>query len=62
VPRQGRTWVIVAQALAPDVTLTEQDVDRLRDDAAPYIMLDAEDGQSVYRLAHRTFQEHFRAY
>ncbi|MCZ0987838.1 hypothetical protein O1M54_23070 [Streptomyces diastatochromogenes] len=25
--------------------------------AAPYIMLDAEDGQAVYRLAHRTFRD-----
>jgi hypothetical protein len=28
-------------------------------DAAPYVILDSEDGQSVYRLAPRTFQEVF---
>ena len=28
--------------------------------AAPYVMLDGENGQSTYRLAHQTFVEHFR--
>jgi len=28
--------------------------------AAPYVMLDTENGQSVYRLAHRTFAEYYR--
>ena len=60
VPRQDRTWIVIASALAvPPATITESDVDELCELAAPYIMLDAEDGQSVYRLAHRTFQEHF---
>lgn len=61
LPRADRIWAIVAQALQapPGIEITEQDLDDILNSAAPYIMLDAEDGQSVYRLAHRTFQEHF---
>ncbi|MFD0363053.1 hypothetical protein ACFQZZ_16540 [Nocardia sp. GCM10030253] len=62
VPRQGRIWIIIANSLTtPAGDLTESDVDGLRQHGAPYIMVDAEDGQSVYRLAHRTFKEHFRS-
>lgn len=60
MPRADRIWAIAATALAEDrFQVTEQDIDALLDAAAPYVMLDAEYGQSVYRLAHRTFQEHF---
>jgi hypothetical protein len=60
VPRADRIWAIMANALAmPGVHIAETDIDDLLVKAAPYVMLDAEDGQSVYRLAHRTFQEHF---
>ncbi|MFZ0157777.1 MAG: ATP-binding protein [Kineosporiaceae bacterium] len=64
LPRADRIWLTVANALAAltsTVTrsVTEPDIDRVLIDAAPYVMLDAEDGQSVYRLAHRTFQEFF---
>ncbi len=52
----------MAEALAePTRAITEVDIDRLLVAAAPYIMLDREDGQSVYRLSHRTFQELFLA-
>jgi hypothetical protein len=62
VPRADRIWVIMAGALAePGVQPTEADIDDLLVAAAPYIMLDVEDDQAVYRLAHRTFQEHFLA-
>jgi len=61
VPRADRIWATVAGALADSQRVTETDIDKLLALAAPYIMLDAEDGQSVYRLAHRTFQEYFIA-
>lgn len=61
LPRADRIWAIVAEAVGRDTgaEVTESDVDHVLEDAAPYIMLDGEGNQSVYRLAHRTFQEHF---
>ena len=59
VPRADRVWALVADALMADTEITERDIDHVLDAAAPYIMLDGGDGQSVYRLAHRTFQEFF---
>jgi hypothetical protein len=59
LPRADRIWATVASALADDRPVTETDLDNVLNAAAPYIMLDGEDGQSVYRLAHRTFQEYF---
>ena len=59
LPRIDRTWATAANALGYDVTMTEVDIDRLLEAAAPYVMLDAAHGQSVYRLAHRTFAEYF---
>ncbi|MFE7646611.1 hypothetical protein [Streptomyces phaeoluteigriseus] len=56
LPRAERIWATAASALSgspvdarllADVTVA----------AAPYIMLDAEDGQAVYRLAHGAFRE-----
>lgn len=62
LPRADRIWLTVANALADDSSaVTEAHIDRILSDAAPYIMLDGDDGQSVYRLAHRTFQEFFLA-
>ncbi|WP_326760733.1 AAA family ATPase [Streptomyces phaeochromogenes] len=63
LPRTDGVWPVAARALRDvhDVrsAIDEQSMDELLADAAPYIMLDAEHGQSVYRLAHRTFQEHY---
>lgn len=59
IPRIDRLWVTAATALH-DAPVTEDDVTALLEMAAPYVMLDAEGGQSVYRLAHRTFQESLR--
>ncbi|MEO3817625.1 hypothetical protein [Plantactinospora sp. B24E8] len=61
LPRADRIWAVTATALAGGALVGESDIDRLLESAAPYITLDAEDGQSVYRLAHRTFQEFFEA-
>jgi len=59
VPRADRIWAIIAGAIVNSEAPREADIDHLLDAAAPYIMLDAEDGQSVYRLAHQTFREFF---
>ncbi|MFC8826813.1 NACHT and WD repeat domain-containing protein, partial [Streptomyces sp. NPDC057137] len=55
-------WATVAAAVAPmGVTINDEVIHDLTADAAPYLMLDAEAGQTVYRLAHRTFIEHFNS-
>jgi WD40 repeat protein len=59
VPRADRVWALIAGALTGYTSIREADIDHLLEAAAPYVMLDGEDGQSVYRLAHRTFQEFF---
>ncbi|MFG3719447.1 AAA family ATPase [Streptomyces massasporeus] len=63
LPRADGVWPMVARALSdPPVgsaAIDEQAMDDLLSDAAPYVLLDADHGQSVYRLAHRTFQEHY---
>ncbi|WP_432077083.1 hypothetical protein [Streptomyces wuyuanensis] len=63
LPIADGVWAGVATALAdnPDVTVTvtDDDITELLSTAAPYLMLDTESGQSMYRLAHRTFSEHF---
>ncbi len=61
LPRTDGVWQIAARALDGTAAIDEESVDALLADAAPYVMLDAEHGQSVYRLAHRTFQEHYFA-
>ena len=57
LPRADRVRAAAAEALAPGSTFTEADVDHVLRTAGPYIMLDAEDGRSVFRLAHRTFTD-----
>jgi len=59
VPRADRIWATVAGAIAEGEAPRETDIDKVLKAAAPYIMLDAEDTQSVYRLAHQTFREYF---
>jgi WD40 repeat protein len=59
VPRADRVWAAVAGAVSDATTPHELDIDQLLVEAAPYVMLDAENGQSVYRLAHQTFREFF---
>jgi len=61
LPRADRIWATFATAIGYGSPIGEADIDQVLADAAPYITLDAEHGQSVYRLAHRTFQEHFLA-
>ena len=63
LPRADLLWVSAAQSLAEPALgrLREQDLDRVLALAGPYIMLDSSDGQSVYRLAHRTFHDYYLA-
>lgn len=56
VPRSEGIWAQMATALAGS-RIGERDIEHLLDQAGPYIMLDAEYGISVYRLAHETFRE-----
>ncbi|MFE2283312.1 hypothetical protein ACFXDJ_03955 [Streptomyces sp. NPDC059443] len=59
LPDQDRIWATAADALHTGLTDTRDVIPALLRDAAPYLALDQEHGQSVYRLAHRTFTEHF---
>ncbi|MFE2309952.1 AAA family ATPase, partial [Streptomyces sp. NPDC059411] len=59
LPDQDGIWTCIADAVAPDTAATGGSISGLLRDAAPYLALDHEHGQSVYRLAHRTFTEHF---
>lgn len=61
LPRADRIWAAVAESVTPEARLTDADLQAVLDQAGPYIMLDAEDGQSVFRLAHRTFAEQLLA-
>lgn len=58
LPRLAGIWAAVAAALTGHPARAE-DLDRALEVAAAYIAIGAEAGQAVYRLAHRTFQEHF---
>ncbi len=55
-PRAERIWATAASALN-DSPVDAGLLEAVAEAAAPYIMLDAEDGQAVYRLAHRTFRD-----
>jgi hypothetical protein len=57
-PRTDGIWAAAAGAIygAP---ISDIAVARALADAAPYVMQDTNNGQSVYRLAHRTFAEYY---
>ncbi|MFE2780298.1 ATP-binding protein [Streptomyces massasporeus] len=59
LPRVDGVWATIATALHEGELVREPDIDHLVQAAAPYVMLDVEHDQSVYRLAHRTFADHF---
>ncbi|MFG3021597.1 hypothetical protein ACGFZQ_24135 [Streptomyces sp. NPDC048254] len=60
LPRAGQLWATVAGALDPGgVAPADADIARLLHRAAAYVLLDGEDGHTVYRLAHRTFADKF---
>ncbi|MFE2558604.1 hypothetical protein ACFXGT_21780 [Streptomyces sp. NPDC059352] len=60
LPDQDGIWALAADAL-DSRTDTGGRIPELLRDAAPYLTLDHEHERSVYRLAHRTFTEHFTA-
>jgi hypothetical protein len=55
-PRTGGIWALSASELA-ETPLNDVHVEKALELGAPFIMQDSEFGQSVYRLAHRTFAE-----
>ncbi|WP_216899268.1 nSTAND1 domain-containing NTPase [Nocardia alni] len=59
LPVVDELWATVSRAAFPQASVTAEDVDRLLVAAAPYVLADREYGQTVYRLAHRTFAEYF---
>ncbi|MEV0982114.1 AAA family ATPase, partial [Streptomyces sp. NPDC049915] len=60
LPLRDGIWSTIAAAIAPrETAIVDTAISDLAADAAPYLMLDTENEQSVYRLAHRTFTEHF---
>ncbi|MEU1241125.1 AAA family ATPase [Micromonospora parva] len=65
LPVRAGVWATFAKALVDiqptGVTVSDSDISALIDDAAPYLTVDSEHGQTVYRLAHRTFVEYFLA-
>jgi hypothetical protein len=61
LPRWDDVWASIARALTRDVEASPKDIDAMLRDAAPYVTHDGEDGQATFRLAHRTFVEHFEA-
>ncbi|MGC4891225.1 AAA family ATPase [Micromonospora sp. DT227] len=61
LPIRDGIWALVCTAIEAVNKVTDATVAGLLRDAAPYLMVDAEAEQSVYRLAHRTFQEHFQS-
>ncbi len=61
MPRTGGTWVDAARAVGQVDDGSDARVDATVAVAGPYVTLDAEAGQSTYRLAHQTFVEHFHA-
>jgi hypothetical protein len=58
-PRTDSIWAIAASAVS-NAAITDTDIERAQALAAPYILQDTENGQGVYRLAHRTFAEWYR--
>lgn len=60
LPRLGGIWELVTSGVSGQPMMPDA-VDDALPLLAPYVMLDAENGRGVYRLAHRTFTEHFES-
>ncbi|NNJ08374.1 ATP-binding protein [Streptomyces sp. PKU-MA01144] len=58
-PVRDSLWASAASAVSDNATITDTDIMSLTRAAAPYLTVDTEFGQSVYRLAHYAFAEHF---
>jgi hypothetical protein len=64
LPIRDGIWATTAQALTNNDadTITDEHISALIDAAAPYLAVDTEHDQTVYRLAHKTFAEHLNPY
>ncbi|WP_410659519.1 hypothetical protein [Amycolatopsis sp. lyj-112] len=60
LPVRDGVCALIATALSSH-KISDAEVHTVLDAAAPYVLLDTEHGQTVQRLAHRTFVEHFPA-
>ncbi|MFI0968425.1 hypothetical protein ACH4S8_44920 [Streptomyces sp. NPDC021080] len=56
MPRSGDVWASAASGISGDTDVTEHDIDTLLRVAAPYVLIDEEDEQAVYRLSHEVFR------
>lgn len=62
LPIRDGVWRSVAAALGHEpLDADDSTIAALLDAAGPYLTIDVESDQTVYRLAHRTFNEHFLA-
>jgi hypothetical protein len=61
MPQTGGIWVDAARAVGVVDDASDARVQSTLTLAGAYVTLDAEAGQSTYRLAHQTFVEHFHA-
>ncbi|WP_378739061.1 WD40 repeat domain-containing protein [Nocardia brasiliensis] len=64
LPIHDGVWRTVAQAIKDlekprSGVVTDDLIESFLDDAAPYVIVDNEHHQTVYRFSHRTFAEHF---
>ncbi|MDR6974193.1 WD40 repeat protein [Streptomyces sp. 3330] len=65
LPDRDDIWSTAATALMPPdrvMPITSEDIVRLIEGGAPYLMAAIESDQTVYRLAHRAFIEHFERF
>ncbi|MGW2126569.1 AAA family ATPase [Streptomyces sp. NPDC001758] len=56
LPRAGGVWAAAASGIAGQA-VTEADIDTLLRTAAPYVLIDSEDGRPVFRLSHEVFRD-----
>jgi WD40 repeat protein len=56
MPRSGDVWASSASGISGGPGVTEKDIDNLLRIAAPYVLIDEEDEQAVYRLSHEVFR------
>ncbi|MFG3522444.1 hypothetical protein ACGF5S_19425 [Nocardia nova] len=64
LPIHDGVWRTIAQGienLEPHLrsSITDSHIENFLNDAAPYVIVDNEHDQTVYRFSHRTFAEHF---
>lgn len=59
IPLLDGVWQKMGIALAEGRSVSQQDVSAFLDAAQPYVMMDVEEGQTVFRFAHRTYADYF---